>query len=60
MPDRAKNQVVILHGWSDTSDSFVPLANFLEARNFRILDLFLADYISMDDDEQLHWHWLCS
>lgn len=50
MPDRAKNQVVILHGWSDNSDSFGPLANFLKARGFQILDLFLADYISMDDD----------
>jgi len=50
MPDRARNQVVILHGWSDTSDSFAPLAKFLEARNFRTLDLFLADYLSMDDD----------
>ncbi len=50
MADRAKNQVVILHGWSDTSDSFAPLANFLEDRDFRVLDLFLADYLSMDDD----------
>ena len=50
MQNRAKNQVVILHGWSDTSDSFAPLANFLKARGFQILDLFLADYISMDDD----------
>ncbi len=50
MPDRAKNQVVNVHGWSDTSDSFAPLAQFLEARDFPILDLFLADYISMDDD----------
>ena len=43
MPNREKNQVVILHGWSDTSDSFAPLANFLKARGFQILDLFLAD-----------------
>jgi pimeloyl-ACP methyl ester carboxylesterase len=50
MPNREKNQVVILHGWSDTSDSFAPLANFLKARGFQTLDLFLADYISMDDD----------
>jgi pimeloyl-ACP methyl ester carboxylesterase len=50
MPDRAKNQVVILHGWSDSSDSFAPLADFLKDRGFRVLDLFLADYISMDDD----------
>jgi pimeloyl-ACP methyl ester carboxylesterase len=50
MPNRAKNQVVILHGWSDTSNSFAPLANFLKVRGFQTLDLFLADYISIDDD----------
>jgi len=50
MPNRAKNQVVILHGWSDTWDSFAPLANFLKASGFQTLDLFLANYISMDDD----------
>ena len=50
MPNRAKNQVVILHGWSDKAASFQPLANFLEGRGFQTLDLFLADYISMDDD----------
>ena len=50
MPDRVKNQVVILHGWSDNWDSFGPLANFLKAQGFQILDLFLANYKSMDDD----------
>jgi hypothetical protein len=50
MPDRAKNQVVVLHGWSDRAASFQPLADFLKAQGFRVLDLFLADYISMDDD----------
>jgi hypothetical protein len=25
MPNRAKNQVVILHGWSDKAASFQPL-----------------------------------
>ncbi|MFH1045221.1 MAG: hypothetical protein V1796_09330 [Pseudomonadota bacterium] len=49
MPNRAKNQVVILHGWSDTWDSFAPLANFLKAAGFQTLDLFLANYLSMDD-----------
>lgn len=50
MPDRTKNQVVILHGWSDTWDSFAPLANFLKASGFQTFDLFLSKYISMDDD----------
>lgn len=27
----AQRQVVIVHGWSDTSKSFLPLAKFLEA-----------------------------
>ena len=50
MPDRARNQIVILHGWSDTADSFAPLAAFLRQHGFETLDLFLADYLSMDDD----------
>jgi len=50
MPDRAKNQVVILHGWSDNAASFQPLAGFLKTSGFQVLDLFLADYRSMDDD----------
>lgn len=47
---RAKNPVLILHGWSDTSDSFVPLSGFLEAKGFQAVNLFLGDYISMADD----------
>jgi len=47
---RAKNPVVILHGWSDTSDSFVPLSAFLKAQGFQPVNLFLGDYISMADD----------
>lgn len=46
MPDRAKKQIVILHGWSDNAAAFRPLAKFLEERGFHTLDLFLADYIS--------------
>ncbi len=49
MQDRTRNQVVIVHGWSDDSGSFQPLADFLKAQGFRVLDLFLADYVSMDD-----------
>lgn len=44
------NQVVILHGWSDTSRSFRPLANFLEGHGYRTVPLWLGDYISLDDD----------
>lgn len=44
------NPIVIVHGWSDTSDSFKPLARWLKAQGFQTLDLFLGDYISMEDD----------
>src|SRR5450759_228105 len=43
-------QVLIIHGWSDHSSSFVPLANFLIQNGFEARILWLADYISEDDD----------
>lgn len=43
-------QVLIIHGWSDTSKSFRSLAGFLEAYNYQATELWLGDYISMDDD----------
>ena len=43
-------QVVIIHGWSDTSDSFKPLATFLAGHGFQPKELWLGDYISLDDD----------
>lgn len=43
-------QVAILHGWSDTSDSFVPLAQFLQANGYKTIPLWLGDYISLNDD----------
>lgn len=43
-------QVVIIHGWSDTSESFEPLAGFLQARKIAITPIYLGDYISLDDD----------
>ena len=46
MPD----QVVILHGWSDSSKSFEPLASFLERSGFETVPIFLGDYISLRDD----------
>ena len=39
----ADRDVVIVHGWSDTSDSFKPLANFLEKSGFKTTLLWLGD-----------------
>ena len=43
-------QVLIIHGWSDHSSSFVPLADFLTKNGFEARILWLADYISEDAD----------
>jgi len=43
-------QVLILHGWSDSSRSFRSLAAFLSANNYQPKTLWLGDYISKDDD----------
>ena len=42
--------VLIIHGWSDTSISFHALADFLNRHNYQTKELWLGDYISMDDD----------
>lgn len=49
----AKNQVVILHGWSDSSKSFRPLAEFLQAHGYQVVPLWLGDYRSRDDDVRI-------
>ena len=43
-------QILILHGWSDDSDSFLPIGRKLKANGFDTYDIWLADYISKDDD----------
>ena len=43
-------QVAILHGWSDKSESFQPLAEFLKSRGYQAVPIFLGDYISLRDD----------
>jgi hypothetical protein len=43
-------QVLIIHGWSDTSKSFHSLADFLRKHDYQTTDLWVGDYISMDDD----------
>lgn len=46
-------QVVIIHGWSDTSKSFEPLVDFLDANGFKARELWLGDYISLEDDVRI-------
>lgn len=46
----ANPQVVILHGWSDKSASFEPLAKFLEKNGYDAVPIFLGDYISLRND----------
>jgi hypothetical protein len=44
------NPIIIIHGWSDTSDSFTGLKADIEKRTQRpTQELFLADWISLDD-----------
>lgn len=44
------NPIVVLHGWSDTSQSFVSLAAWLRGRGFNVAPVFLGDYLSMNDE----------
>jgi len=44
------NQVLIVHGWSDKSSSFKPLAEFLKKNGYEAIPLWLSDYISLEDD----------
>ena len=50
MSDR---DVLIVHGWSDTSKSFSPLVDFLNSAGFKAVSLWLGDYISLDDDVKI-------
>jgi pimeloyl-ACP methyl ester carboxylesterase len=42
--------VIILHGWSDTSNSFRSLAGWLQQNGFNVIDIYLGDYLSMNDE----------
>lgn len=46
-------QVVILHGWSDTSESFKPLARFLKRNGFDAHPIYLGDYVSLNNDVRI-------
>jgi pimeloyl-ACP methyl ester carboxylesterase len=43
-------QVAIVHGWSDTSTSFHDLRDYLVANGYQVAQIWLGDYVSMDDD----------
>ncbi len=47
------NPVVIIHGWSDDSDSFRDLGKFLTLHGFSITHIWLGDYKSLDDDVRI-------
>lgn len=44
------NPVIIIHGWSDESSSFVPLGQWLAGNGFQVVDIHLGNYLSMNDD----------
>lgn len=43
-------QIAIVHGWSDTSQSFLTLRDFLAGHGYQATQIWLGDYVSMDDD----------
>jgi hypothetical protein len=45
-----KRQVLIVHGWSDTYESFQPLKDLLVAAGYETKQVFLGNYASMRDD----------
>ena len=46
-------QVIIIHGWSDTSESFESLAELLQDQGNEVAQINLGDYISLDDDVRI-------
>jgi hypothetical protein len=46
-------QVLIVHGWSDSSKSFQDLNDFLVAHGYDTKQIWLTDYISMEDDVRI-------
>jgi len=43
------SEIIILHGYSDDRDSFEPLASFLGQNGFTTTQIFLGDYVSLED-----------
>lgn len=47
------NQIAIIHGWSDSSASFADLTGFLGRQGFDVTQIWLGDYVSLDDDVRI-------
>lgn len=46
--------LVIIHGWSDHAESFIPLAEAIKKKTHRPIEqIWLGNYISLDDDVQM-------
>lgn len=45
-----KRPLLVLHGWSGKSEDFKPLSEYLKANGFNVVDIWLADYLSMNDE----------
>lgn len=46
--------VLILHGWNGASKTFGPLANWLRGQGFQTTDIYLADYLTMNDEVTIY------
>ena len=42
--------LILIHGWSATSKSMATLAKWLRGKDFDVVDIHLANYISMQDE----------
>ncbi len=50
----SRKPLVILHGWSDSDDSFLPLAESIENETQRSVEhIWLGNYVSLDDDVRM-------
>lgn len=45
-----KRPLLILHGWSGSSDSLKSLSSLLKGSGFKVVDIWLAGYLSMNDE----------
>lgn len=46
--------LVIIHGWSDGAESFIPLAEAIEKKTGREVErIWLGNYVSLDDDVRM-------
>jgi pimeloyl-ACP methyl ester carboxylesterase len=46
----AKRPLLMVHGWSASSKSLNPLSAFLKNAGLEVVDIWLADYLSMNDE----------